>query len=183
MLSRKYYILVSLVGLIVSADQLTKTMVVGDFRLHESMSVIENFLNITLVHNRGAAFGLLANLPASIREPFFLIIPFITLLAILIAFYKLTENEILSIVGLVLIVGGAIGNLIDRVRIGYVIDFIDFHWFGEHHFPAFNVADSAICIGVFILILNLTFMPPEDIVDDSNNGSSKSPSGVYTREG
>lgn len=174
MLSRKYYIFISLVGLIVSLDQLTKTMVISKFHLHQSLAVIENFLNITLVHNRGAAFGLLANLPDHIREPFFLVIPMLTLSAIIFAFYKLSEQEIFSVVGLVLIVGGAIGNLIDRVRIGYVIDFIDFHWFGEHHFPAFNVADAAICVGVFILILNLLFLPPEstDEGDDPETPST-----------
>ncbi len=161
MLSRKYYILISIIGFIVSFDQLTKALVMGKFRLHQSMVVIDNFLNVTLVHNRGAAFGILANLPDNIREPFFLVIPLLTLGAILIAFYKLTEEDALGILGLALIVGGALGNLIDRVRIGHVIDFIDFHWFGKHHFPAFNVADSAICIGVFILILNLIFFPPE----------------------
>lgn len=175
MLSRKYYILISMVGFIVSLDQLTKTLVMGKFHLHQSMVLIDNFLNITLVHNRGAAFGLLANLPENIREPFFLIIPLLTLSAILIAFYKLTEQETLSIVGLVLIVGGAIGNLVDRVRIGYVIDFIDFHWFGEHHFPAFNVADSAICVGVFILILNLIFLPPEATDDQDGARAGRVP--------
>lgn len=152
---RKYYILVSIVGFIVALDQLTKTAVTNNFRLGESLDIVKNFFNLTLIHNTGAAFGLLATLDPAIREPFFLIIPTLTLTAILYAFYKLSEEETASIYGLVLIVGGAIGNLIDRVRIGYVIDFLDFHWFDKYHFPAFNVADSAICIGVAVLVLNL----------------------------
>lgn len=159
--NRKYYILVSLVGFIVSLDQLTKTAITSSFAVGESIDVIKNFFNLTLIHNTGAAFGLLASLDPAIREPFFLIIPSITLIAILYAFYKLSEEEMLSIFGLVLIVGGAIGNLIDRVRIGYVIDFLDFHWADKYHFPAFNVADSAICIGVAILVINLLLTPDE----------------------
>ncbi len=156
MLSRKYYILISIIGFIVSFDQLTKALVMGKFRLHQSMVVIDNFLNVTLVHNRGAAFGILANLPDNIREPFFLVIPLLTLGAILIAFYKLTEEDALGILGLALIVGGALGNLIDRVRIGHVIDFIDFH-IGSWHFATFNLADSAVSIGAVLLVIHFIF--------------------------
>ena len=170
--NRKYFILVSLVGLIVSLDQLTKTLVVANFRLGESKVIIDNFFNLTLIHNTGAAFGLLRNMDPAIREPFFLIIPLLTLGAILYAFHKLEESEIWSILGLVLIVGGAIGNLIDRVRIGYVIDFLDFHWFYKNHFPAFNVADSAICVGVFILIINLLFFAEDEPEPDKKEASA-----------
>ena len=162
MINRKYYILVSLVGFIVSLDQLTKIAVVHKFRLHESIAIIQDYFNLTLIHNQGAAFGLLANLDPAIREPFFLFIPVITLIAILYAFHQLAEHEMVSIIGLVLIVGGAIGNLIDRIRIGYVIDFLDFHWANAYHFPAFNVADTTICIGVFTLIINLLLLTPNE---------------------
>jgi signal peptidase II len=124
-----------------------------------------------LIHNTGAAFGLLANLPPEIREPFFLVLPSLTLTAILYAYYKLPDEDVMSIYGLILIVGGALGNLIDRVRLGYVVDFLDFHWYGKYHFPAFNVADSAICIGVGILIVNL-IITPEPEVDNKPTGSS-----------
>lgn len=173
---RKYYILISFVGFIVSLDQLTKTIVVSRMQLNESIEVIKNFFNITLIHNSGAAFGLLANLDPAIRNPFFLIIPSLTLLAILYAFHRLKEDETWSIFGLVLIVGGALGNLIDRVRVGVVIDFLDFHWANRYHFPAFNVADSAICIGVGILILNLLLVPePTPPAASSETESKKTP--------
>lgn len=156
---RKYFLLLSIAGFLVSLDQLTKTLVVGNFSLGESRDVIKNFFNLTLIHNTGAAFGILANLNPAIREPFFLIIPSLTLVAILYAFHKLRDDEVGSIFGLILIVGGAIGNLIDRMRLGYVVDFLDFHWFSRYHFPAFNIADSAICVGVGILIFNLLTQP------------------------
>lgn len=155
--SRKYLILLSLMGFIVSLDQLTKNAIVNNFRLGESLPVLPAFFNISRVHNTGAAFGLLANLPPNVRDPFFFIVPGITLLVILIVFYKLKENQSVSVYGLSAIVGGALGNLADRIRLGYVVDFLDFHLDSQWHFPAFNVADAAITTGVGMLMLGMLY--------------------------
>lgn len=155
MASRKYLILLSMVGSLVSLDQLTKNAVVSRFHLGDTMAVIGNFFNITRVHNSGAAFGLLASLPPHLREPFFFVVPGITLLVILFVFYKLRQTQILSVYALAMILGGALGNLADRVRLGFVIDFLDFHLSDGVHFPAFNVADAGITIGVALLLLGM----------------------------
>lgn len=157
MVKRKYLILLSMLGMLVSFDQLTKFLVVSRFRLGETLPVIKSYFNLTLVHNPGAAFGMLATLPPEWRDPFFLIVPIVTLIVILAVFFKLHEGQHISIYSLSMIVGGAVGNLIDRVRLGFVIDFLDFHWDYQHHFPAFNVADSAITVGVFLLIVSMFF--------------------------
>jgi signal peptidase II len=153
MIPRKYLILISAVGLIVALDQLTKNLVVSRFHLGDSMPVLDSILNITRVHNSGAAFGLLATLPPNLRDPFFFLVPGLTLAVILFVFYRLRESQNLSTYALAMIVGGALGNLADRVRLGFVVDFLDFHWNAGWHFPAFNVADAAISLGVAMLLL------------------------------
>ena len=155
MVSRKYLILLSINGLVVAADQLTKNAVVGRFKLGGTRALVEGYVSLTRVHNPGAAFGLLASLAPEIREPFFFLLPGITLAIIFLFFYRIRENQYLSIYALSLIVGGAFGNLVDRARIGFVIDFIDFHLPNGWHFPAFNVADTAITVGVGLLLLGM----------------------------
>lgn len=156
-------------GFLVALDQLTKLLVVSRFRLHESISVIDGFFNLTLVHNPGAAFGMFAGMHESYRQPFFLILPTLTLAAILFYFHRLPEEKNLSIFSLTMVVGGAIGNLMDRMRLGYVVDFLDFHWYSNYHFPAFNVADSAICVGIGLLILE-TFLESRDAIRAAKSG-------------
>lgn len=168
MTKRKYLILIAMMGMLVAIDQLTKFLVSGNFRLGQSMAVVENYLNLTLVYNHGAAFGMLSTLDESIREPFFFIVPALTLLLILFVFSRLRDDQQMSIYALSLIVGGAVGNLIDRLRLGYVIDFVDFHWKSKYHFPAFNVADTAICIGVFILLLSIFYESENEKIDASH---------------
>lgn len=146
-----------MVGALVSFDQLTKFLVVGSLSLGESIPVIQQFLHISLVHNPGAAFGLFATLKPEWREPFLFVIPFATLGIILVVFHRLKETQQMSIFALSMIVGGATGNLIDRLRLGFVIDFVDFHWKLKYHFPAFNLADAAITIGVMILLLSILY--------------------------
>ena len=153
MISRKYLILLSTVGLVVALDQLTKNLVVSRFHLGDTQPLLESMLNITRVHNSGAAFGLLATLPPNLRDPFFFVVPGLTLAVILFVFYRLREAQSLSTYALAMIVGGALGNLADRIRLGFVIDFLDFHWYSGWHFPAFNVADAAISLGVAMLLV------------------------------
>lgn len=157
MIQRKHLILLSLAGAIISFDQLLKTLVIGRLQPGQSIELISSFFHITLVHNPGAAFGLMANVDPQIREPFFTLVPLITLATILFVYQRLNEKQRMTAYGLSAIVGGAIGNLIDRARIGYVIDFLDFHWREAYHFPAFNIADSAICVGVCLLLISIFF--------------------------
>lgn len=147
--------LLSVQGLVVALDQLSKFLVLISFRLHESFSIVPNHLNITLVYNKGAAFGAFSDGNHPARDLLFLLVPGLTLVAILWVFSKLQSNQKISIYGLSLIVGGAIGNIVDRLRLGHVVDFVDFHWKGAAHFPAFNLADAAISIGALLLIISM----------------------------
>jgi signal peptidase II len=145
--------------LIVSAvilvlDQVTKLYIDHRFALYESVTVIENFFHITYVRNKGAAFGILAD--SAIRVPFFITVATVAALAILWYLRQLREDQRLLQFALSLVFAGAVGNLIDRVRLGEVIDFLDVHWY-QHHWPAFNVADSAITVGVGLLLLDLWY--------------------------
>lgn len=140
---------------VVILDQATKLLVERAFRLGESVPILPGFFNLTYVRNPGAAFGLLAGAAAAFRGPFFI---GISLLAVvLISYYhaRYARGRPLAEVGLALILGGAVGNLIDRLfREGMVVDFLDFH-LGGYHWPAFNVADSGITVGVGLLLLQM----------------------------
>ncbi len=134
---------ITLIGLL--ADQFTKIYIDRSMRLFDSIPIVDNFFHLTYLRNRGAAFSFLSN--ASWRLPFFITVSIIAAAVILIAFRKLRADQKLAQVSLALIFSGAVGNLIDRVRLGEVIDFLDVHLY-RHHWPAFNVADSMICVGV-----------------------------------
>ncbi len=142
--------LLAIVGIII--DQGTKIAIDRSMQLFDSVQIIENFFNITYVRNRGAAFSFLSD--ASWRLPFFIIISIIAALVILVAFRKLRNDQRLAHISLAMIFSGAVGNLIDRIRLGEVIDFLDVHWY-RHHWPAFNVADSLICVGVILLAIDM----------------------------
>ncbi|NDD91695.1 signal peptidase II [bacterium] len=152
----KHWILTLVPLSILAADQWTKMIIIDKFALGESIPVISSFFNLTYVRNTGAAFGFLAAAHPSFRIPFFLAIPVIALVVIGLLFKKLPERDIKTAMALSLVMGGAVGNLIDRVRFGYVVDFLDFHWKFQAHFPAFNVADSAICVGVALLMFDFS---------------------------
>ena len=123
------------------------------FRLGESITVIPDFFNITSVRNPGAAFGFLAQTNPMFRETFFLILPPVAMIIILIMLSKATNDEMSQIIALSLIFGGAIGNYIDRIRFQHVIDFLDFHFKNYYTWPAFNVADICIVTGIMIFVL------------------------------
>ncbi|MGK5089329.1 signal peptidase II [Bdellovibrionota bacterium FG-2] len=151
----KYLILFAVTLFIVGLDQWTKGLVVARFRLGESIPILDGLFSLTYVRNTGAAFGLLAGAHPAFRVPFFVIVPMIALIAIGLIFRKLPAADKKLSTALSLVIGGAVGNLIDRLALGYVVDFLDFHWKYLYHFPAFNVADAAICVGVGILMLDL----------------------------
>ena len=136
---------------IIIADQITKFYITKYFLLHESIPIIPNIFHITYVRNTGAAFGILAGNEAW-RHIFFLTIGVITLCLLFFFFIK-HQNEKLVLLSTSFIAGGAIGNIIDRLRLGYVVDFLDF-FIGKYHWPAFNIADSAITVGGCLLALH-----------------------------
>jgi len=140
--------------LLFGMDRGTKALVVGRLHLNESVPVVKGFFHITHVANTGALFGLFAGLASPLRGLVFIAVP--VLAVALILFYQLRsrEGDFLTQLGLSLILGGALGNLYDRIRFGHVVDFLDISVAG-HHWPAFNVADSCICLGVFTLVLDL----------------------------
>jgi signal peptidase II len=135
-------------------DQATKEWITSRMSLHASVPIIPGFLNLTLVTNRGALFGLFRNLGDPHRAIMFLAVPLVAIALILFFQYRTSGAAVTSQSGLALILGGAVGNLIDRLRFGHVVDFVDV-FVGEHHWPAFNVADSAICVGVSLLFFDL----------------------------
>lgn len=135
-------------------DQITKYIIDSAMRLHESIPVIGGLFSITYVKNPGAAFGFLAELNPIFRAVFFIGITVAAIVLIVYYIRKYASGDFLLTVSLALIMGGAVGNLIDRVRFGEVIDFLDVY-IGPHHWPAFNVADSAISVGAVLLLLQM----------------------------
>jgi signal peptidase II len=132
------------------ADQFTKVLILGYYRLGDSTPVT-SFFNIVRVHNPGAAFSFLAS--AGGWQRWFLTTIGVAAAIFIIWMLRSHHQQRLFAFALACILGGAIGNVIDRVLYGYVVDFLDFHWRGWH-FPAFNIADSAITIGAGALILD-----------------------------
>lgn len=151
-MSIKYRILLITAALVLPLDQLSKIYIDRRFALYESLTVIENFFSITYVRNPGAAFGILSD--SAWRLPFFITIGLVATGAILWYISRLDPHSRWLPLSLALVLTGAVGNLIDRIRIGEVIDFIDVHWY-QYHWPAFNVADSAITVGVGMLLVEM----------------------------
>ena len=152
----KYLRLILISGLVVVLDQITKLLVLDSMPLFHSIQIIPGFFNLTHIHNPGGAFGFLSTSGTALQRFVFL---FASSLAIglVLYFYKKTPRSFLWLLtGFALVIGGALGNLIDRIRMGKVVDFLDFY-IGNLHWPAFNVADSAVSIGMFIFILHLIF--------------------------
>lgn len=161
-MSPKLKILVGVSGLSLLIDQVTKILVETRMVFGDKVPVIEGFFYLTRVHNRGAAFGMLSNLPEEIRLLFFVGVTLVAL-GIIASFYrKLAPGDRLAALSLGLILGGALGNLIDRVRIGEVVDFLHFRLWAGYSWPDFNVADSCIVVGVGLLILELMAIEGED---------------------
>ena len=158
-MAKKYWILGTLFPALVILDQWTKQLIHARFRLHESIPVIEGLFNITYVRNTGAAFGMLADANPAFRVPFFIIVPLIALGSIGLMFHKLEAKDLRMAFSLTLVLSGAIGNLIDRLIYGFVIDFLSFYNASLGQFPAFNVADSAITVGVGLLMIDMLRNP------------------------
>ena len=158
-LSRKTAVLLPVFGITLLLDQLTKLWIVDRFNYGERWVVIPDFFNLTHVRNPGGAFSFLATMSEEFRQAFFLGTGVIAIVLLLAFFRRLENEEWRSAVAIGGVLGGAIGNLMDRVVYGEVIDFLDFRLFGGYIWPTFNLADSWIVVGVGILMLE-TFLEP-----------------------
>ena len=153
-MKRDYLLFIGLALIIFLLDQVSKWMVVTHIEAHQTLSVIPGFFSLVLVKNRGMAFGIFSQTRSGFYYYFLLSTTIGAIGVILFSFFWIKSSKKWLTVGLSLILGGAVGNLVDRLRLGYVIDFLDFFLKG-YHWPAFNVADSAVTVGTFWLLLNI----------------------------
>ena len=156
MIKNKYLKLAVVAGLVVLADQITKALIFRYLPYHQSITVIAGFFDLTHIHNPGGAFGLMADMSETVRTLVFLLASSLAVGLIFYFYVKTPSSYTFLAVGFALIFGGAIGNLIDRVRLGIVVDFLDVY-IGSFHWPAFNIADSAITVGIAIFGYHLLF--------------------------
>ncbi|MGH9867875.1 MAG: signal peptidase II [Candidatus Polarisedimenticolia bacterium] len=137
---------------VVALDRVTKAMVEAWLDAYRSVTLVPGLLDLTYVQNPGGVFGVFKGLEPVWRSVLFTVVPVAAIVLIAVYAWRVPATQTMTHVALALILGGAVGNLVDRVRLGYVVDFVDVHWRGWH-WPAFNVADSAICVGVGLLLL------------------------------
>jgi len=152
----KYMKLAVISGLVVVFDQITKLLISSKLPLHHSITVIPGFFNITHILNPGGAFGFMAHQSSGLRSVLFLVISSLAVCLIFYFYRNTPKTHPWLASGFALVFGGAVGNLIDRFRFGSVVDFLDVYM-GSYHWPAFNIADSAISIGITIFLFHLLF--------------------------
>lgn len=154
--ARRYWLVLVVASLVFAADLATKAVVEATIPLHRSIPVVDGFLSLVHLRNKGAAFSLLADAPAALRVPFFLFVSAAAVAVVIALVRRLEDRQWGLAIALALVLGGAAGNLVDRIRYGEVVDFILVYW-RDWHWPAFNVADSAISVGVAVLVWAMTF--------------------------
>ena len=158
---RKYHLLIAVI--VVLLDRLTKSLVAQKITLHDSIDVVPGLFRLTHVQNQGAAFGLFAESPSEWKVAMLILFSLAALAVVSALLWKRGNALNATAIALSLVFGGALGNLWDRVVSGRVIDFLDFY-FGPHHWPAFNIADSAIVIGALLLLSEIFLAPQEEKV-------------------
>lgn len=158
--SGRYVFLIFVAVATVILDQATKAYIMQTMRLHESIPILPGFFSLTYIRNPGAAFGILASSSTGFRLLFFAITSLFALVLLGTIFFRLRSNDWVGQLSIAGILGGAVGNFLDRLRFGEVIDFLDCYIEG-YHWPAFNVADAAISVGVFFLILHFALEKKE----------------------
>ncbi|HYY69762.1 MAG TPA: signal peptidase II [Terriglobales bacterium] len=156
---RKFHFFIA--ALVVLLDRTSKWLVGQKINLHESLTVIPGFFRVTHVENRGAAFGLFSDSPSEWKVAVLILFSLIALVVVSALLWKNSHAMSVTGLGLALILGGALGNLWDRLLDGHVVDFLDFSVAG-HHWPAFNVADSAIVLGALLLMSEILFSKPAE---------------------
>ena len=161
-MDKRTQLIVAIVLVILLLDQATKILVAQTIALHERIPIVTSFFDLTHLRNPGAAFSLLAQAPEWFRQPFFFLVTGVAIVALSLFLYRSKNEGLLLTIAVSGVLAGAIGNLIDRILYGEVIDFLLFYWRG-YHWPAFNVADSCITLGV-IGLLWTSFRNPPPIV-------------------
>lgn len=141
------YLIIVIVSIVL--DQLSKFLIVSNFQLYETKNLIDGFLSLTYVQNTGAGFSILEG-----RMTFFYIITIVAIVFMLYLFKTANRNALIQRISIAMMIGGALGNFIDRLRLGYVVDFIAVNIFG-YHFPVFNLADSFLTVAVIVFIICL----------------------------
>jgi len=154
---RKWWYLGTVTGSLVLVDQLAKFWASHSLRARPAgkMTIIDGLLDLTYVQNTGAAWGFLGGAPAWFRRPFFLVVSLAAVAFIVWIYRKVERGQWLLATALAAVLGGAVGNFIDRALNGYVIDFLDAHWYEGPHWPTFNVADIGISVGVVALFVEM----------------------------
>jgi len=155
-MKNKYALLIVTAGLVIAMDQLTKWLIIRYLPFYSEKTIVPGFFNLIHIHNTGGAFGIFAKNPGGLQSMVFISIALAAMGLILYLYKKIPDYFPVLAMGLALIFGGAAGNLIDRFRIGRVIDFIDFY-IGSVHWPAFNVADAAITVGMGVFAFYILF--------------------------
>jgi signal peptidase II len=164
-MSRKFAIFIAVLVLGLALDLVSKILVLKLMPLGSQTPLVDGFFNLVHVHNKGAAFGLLGHLSVEFTRIFFIATTGLVLAVVGYIWWRLPENCWQAALGYSLIITGALGNMIDRVRLGEVVDFLDLYW-GRYHWPAFNVADSLVCLGAALLVwVILTEEKPCDASD------------------
>lgn len=156
---------IALIPAVIAADQLTKAVLKRSLELHEYRPLIDGVLSLSHVRNRGAAFGILSEAGLPYQGWILSVVALFALGAIAVYWLRLPKEQQLPRLALALVLGGALGNLIDRVRFGYVVDFIHLYW-RQYVWPDFNLADSAISTGVVLLFLDMLRSPKRDAAAD-----------------
>lgn len=165
-MKRKYWVLLILCVAIIATDQWTKGVVQQRLALYQRVEVIQGFFNLTHVRNPGGAFGIFGGEKGGLGSWLFVVVSLVAIGSILFLFVKTREGEKTLSFSFSLVLSGAIGNLIDRLRFGEVVDFLDFYLY-SYHWPAFNVADSAICIGIGLMAFDLLIRDRKRLRDSS----------------
>ena len=153
-MKRKYWVLLVACLLVLSLDQYTKYTVQKNLPLHQRVEVIPGLFNLTHVRNTGGAFGILGGSRGGMGKVFFVSVSLIAVGAILFLLRRIREDEKILALSFSFVLAGAIGNLIDRLRYGEVIDFLEFYY-SSFYWPAFNIADSAICVGIGLMAVEM----------------------------
>jgi signal peptidase II len=155
-MKRKYWVLLIVVICVIASDQWTKSLVQKEMPLYQRAEVVPGFFSITHVRNTGGAFGILGGERGGTGRILFVVASVVAVGVLLVIFYQMKENEKVLPFAFALVLAGAVGNLIDRLAYGEVVDFLDFY-VSSFHWPAFNIADSAICVGIGLLAFELLF--------------------------
>lgn len=173
-MKNKYVWLATTVIVVTALDQYTKHLAVERLKGGEIIEVIRKVFQLRYVENPGAAWGFLASASESFRAPFFIAVSLLAIAFIIYFYRKVGEDQKVMLASLAMILGGAVGNFIDRLHQNYVVDFIDWYW-KDWHWPTFNIADSAISLGVILMVWTMLFGEEERPAEASGDGAPAAP--------